>query len=63
MTNLSPFSSRDKSIFVTGGSSGIGLGECLRFLDEGARVVVADIQAPPLMPEGIHHGNHYVAPL
>ena len=32
---------------MTGGASGIGLGTCQRFLQEGARVIVADIQAPP----------------
>ena len=42
-----PFSLKDKAIFVTGGASGIGLGSCERFLNEGARVVVADIQPPP----------------
>ena len=42
-----PFSLNDKSIFITGGASGIGLGTCQRCLKEGARVIVADIQAPP----------------
>jgi NAD(P)-dependent dehydrogenase (short-subunit alcohol dehydrogenase family) len=42
-----PFSLDGKSIFITGGASGIGLGTCQRCLQEGARVVVADIQAPP----------------
>jgi NAD(P)-dependent dehydrogenase (short-subunit alcohol dehydrogenase family) len=42
-----PFSLRGKSIFITGGASGIGLGTCQRFLQEGARVIVADIQTPP----------------
>jgi NAD(P)-dependent dehydrogenase (short-subunit alcohol dehydrogenase family) len=42
-----PFSLKGKAAFITGGSSGIGLGTCQRFLDEGARVFVADIQAPP----------------
>ena len=42
-----PFSLKDKAIFITGGASGIGLGSCERFLNEGARVVVADIQPPP----------------
>jgi NAD(P)-dependent dehydrogenase (short-subunit alcohol dehydrogenase family) len=41
------FSLGNKSAFITGGSSGIGLGTCQRFLHEGARVIVADIQAPP----------------
>ncbi|HET6953525.1 MAG TPA: SDR family NAD(P)-dependent oxidoreductase [Acidimicrobiales bacterium] len=32
-----------KVAVVTGGSSGIGLGVAQRFVDEGARVVVADV--------------------
>jgi NAD(P)-dependent dehydrogenase (short-subunit alcohol dehydrogenase family) len=42
-----PFSLHGKSIFITGGSSGIGLGTCYRCVQEGARVIIADIQAPP----------------
>ena len=41
------FSLRDKSIFITGGASGIGLGQVQRFLEEGARVVIADLNPPP----------------
>ena len=47
MDSRGPFSLKDKAIFITGGSSGIGLGQCLRFLEEGARVAVADIRMPP----------------
>ena len=47
MEKSSPFSLKGKSAFITGGSSGIGLGTCERFLQEGAKVVIADIQAPP----------------
>ena len=47
MDSANPFSLKGKSIFITGGASGIGLGTCRRFLQEGARVVVADIQEPP----------------
>jgi NAD(P)-dependent dehydrogenase (short-subunit alcohol dehydrogenase family) len=47
MESPHPFSLHGKSIFVTGGSSGIGLGQSLRFLQEGARVAIADIQPPP----------------
>jgi NAD(P)-dependent dehydrogenase (short-subunit alcohol dehydrogenase family) len=47
MNAPSPFSLKDKSILITGGSSGIGLGQCLRFLEESAKVAVADIQRPP----------------
>lgn len=36
-----------KAVFITGGASGIGLGTCERFLREGARVFIADIQQPP----------------
>ena len=48
MDTPAPFSLKGKAIFITGGASGIGLGTCRRFLNEGARVVVADIQAPPV---------------
>ena len=34
---------RDKVVIVTGGANGIGRAICLRFAEEGARVVVADI--------------------
>ena len=44
---MNAFSLAGKSVFVTGGASGIGLGTCERFLREGARVFIADIQAPP----------------
>ncbi|HAX05954.1 MAG TPA: L-iditol 2-dehydrogenase, partial [Acidimicrobiaceae bacterium] len=33
----------DKVAIVTGGASGIGRSCCLRFSEEGAQVVVADI--------------------
>ncbi len=42
-----PFSLRDKSIFITGGASGIGLGTAQRCVQEGARVIVIDVQPPP----------------
>jgi NAD(P)-dependent dehydrogenase (short-subunit alcohol dehydrogenase family) len=35
----------DKVVVVTGGGSGIGRASVLRFVDEGARVVIADINA------------------
>jgi len=41
------FNLTDKSVFVTGGASGIGLGTCERFLHAGAKVIVADIKSPP----------------
>ena len=37
-----------KGVVVTGGSSGIGLGIVERFLQDGAVVVIADIQAPDI---------------
>ncbi|MDO5631974.1 MAG: SDR family NAD(P)-dependent oxidoreductase [Paracoccus sp. (in: a-proteobacteria)] len=36
---------KDKLVVVTGGGGGIGSATCLRFAQEGARVVVADISA------------------
>ncbi len=47
MDTSSPFSLRGKSIFITGGASGIGLGTAQRCLQEGAKVIVADLQPPP----------------
>ena len=44
---------QNRTAIVTGGSSGIGRGECLEFAREGARVVVADIREDPL--RGIYH--------
>ena len=57
MDSPSPFSLRGKSIFVTGGASGIGLGQTLRFLQEGAKVAVADIK--PLPPSASDLGAVY----
>ncbi len=42
-----PFSLEDKAVFITGGASGIGLGTTERFMQQGARVVIADVQLPP----------------
>ena len=57
MESSRPFSLHGKAIFVTGGASGIGLGTCQRFLQEGARVVIADIQGlpPTLLDAGAIH--------
>ena len=44
---MHPFSLKDKSVFITGGASGIGLGTAQRFLEDGARVVIADVKPPP----------------
>src|ERR1700678_3890784 len=58
METPSPFSLKDKSILITGGSSGIGLGQCLRFLQEGAKVAIADNQTPP--PAALDGGANYI---
>jgi NAD(P)-dependent dehydrogenase (short-subunit alcohol dehydrogenase family) len=34
---------QDKVVFVTGGASGLGAAAARRFADEGARLVIADI--------------------
>ena len=38
---------KDKVAVITGGASGIGEGTVLRFVEEGARVVIADVQDEP----------------
>lgn len=47
MSNLNPFSLKEKTVFITGGASGIGLGTSERFIEEGARVFIVDLQSPP----------------
>src|SRR5471032_1489233 len=47
MDSTNPFRLKDKAVFITGGASGIGLGTAERFLQEGSRVVIADVQSPP----------------
>ncbi len=42
-----PFSLENKSIFITGGASGIGLGTAQRCVEEGAKVLIADLNPPP----------------
>jgi len=41
----------DRTVIVTGGSSGIGRGIALRFAEEGANVVVADVRREPKQGE------------
>ncbi len=55
---MNPFSLKDKSIFITGGSSGIGLGTSMRCLQEEARVVIADIQ--PALQTALDLGAIYL---
>jgi NAD(P)-dependent dehydrogenase (short-subunit alcohol dehydrogenase family) len=38
-----------RTVLVTGGASGIGLGIVKRFRDEGASVAILDLQAPPAL--------------
>lgn len=49
-----------RTAIVTGGSSGIGRGICLRFAAEGARVVVADLSPEPR--RGRYHETDTVVP-
>ncbi len=42
-----------KAAIVTGGSSGIGAAIVARLVDEGARVLVADLNPPPLSSESV----------
>ena len=41
-----------KTIFITGGASGIGAATVNKFLDEGWNVLFTDIQIPAVVPEG-----------
>lgn len=58
MSVSDPFSLHNKSAVITGGASGIGLGQCYRFLEAGASVVVLDIKSPP--PEALDRGARYI---
>ncbi|WP_101947495.1 SDR family NAD(P)-dependent oxidoreductase [Mycobacterium sp. 3519A] len=58
MAALARFS--DRRVLVTGGGSGIGQATVLRILDEGGRVVAADISEPGLkdtVAKAQHHGD------
>jgi len=48
---------KDKVAVVTGGASGFGEGIVRRFLEEGARLVIADIDADRLLRLGRHLGE------
>ncbi|MFB6144258.1 MAG: SDR family NAD(P)-dependent oxidoreductase [Candidatus Nanohaloarchaea archaeon] len=45
----------NRTAIVTGGSSGIGRGICLKLAEEGANVVVADIRSEPQLDEDPTH--------
>src|ERR1041384_6627196 len=51
---------QDRVAIVTGASSGIGRGIALRFAEEGARVVVADVREEPR--RGKYHERDTVTP-
>lgn len=44
-----------RTAIVTGGSSGIGRGICLKLAEEGANVVVADVRSEPQLDESPTH--------
>jgi NAD(P)-dependent dehydrogenase (short-subunit alcohol dehydrogenase family) len=48
---------RDKVAIVTGGASGIGLATVERFVDEGAKVVLADIDADAGQAQALRLGD------
>lgn len=41
-----------KTIFITGGASGIGAAAVAKFLNKGWNVAFADVQSPDVVPEG-----------
>lgn len=45
----------DSAVVVTGGASGIGRETAIRFAEQGADVVVADVREEPRLPEGTDH--------
>ncbi|MBB3698932.1 SDR family oxidoreductase [Flammeovirga yaeyamensis] len=52
---MNEFSIKNKTVVITGGSSGIGLALCHLFDREGAFVIALDIQPPQDPPRSIHH--------
>lgn len=47
MEEMNPFSLKGKRALVTGGAMGIGMGIVRRFVDSGAKVLIADIATEP----------------
>ena len=50
----------DQVVFVTGGTSGLGLDACRRFADEGAQICVADLEERDIFQQLNPVKNHFV---
>lgn len=44
---------KDKISVITGGAQGLGFAMAVRFQEEGSKVVVLDLKAPEVLPEGM----------